>query len=126
MDNYQEQTIINSENKKPGAVSRLESRGVLLVLSGDDLGRSFIIDKSPIRIGREAWCDFVIDDPQISKRHCEIRCDGDDFFINDLESTNSTYLNNKLLKKEQSLVYSDRITMGSTVVRFFREEAVRK
>jgi pSer/pThr/pTyr-binding forkhead associated (FHA) protein len=108
-------------NNKPN--SFLLKRGVLIILSSNFIGKSFIIDKPKIVIGRLENCDFIINDPLVSKEHCEITTDDEGkFFINDLGSKNSTFLNDKRLKKAAHLIYGDRIIIGNTIIRFYLEE----
>ncbi|HNZ26359.1 MAG TPA: FHA domain-containing protein [Spirochaetota bacterium] len=103
--------------------SRLSKKGVLLVLSSNFLGASFVVGSRDSVIGRGNGCDFIIKDPLISKEHCRITVDENEkFFIEDLLSTNSTFINGKELKKKIQLTYGDRITMGKTILRFFLEE----
>ncbi|MBP7552726.1 MAG: FHA domain-containing protein [Spirochaetes bacterium] len=115
-------TEINDINKLQFS-SLLSKKGILLVLSPNFLGKSFIIDSRRLIIGRGNGCDFIIKDPLISKEHCRITIDENEkFFIEDLLSTNSTFINGKELKKKTQLAYGDRITMGKTILRFFLEE----
>lgn len=114
---------LTSEKSNIKPTSILQKRGVLLVLSSNFIGRSFIIDKSNVIIGRLERCDFIINDPLVSKEHCEITTDDEGkFYINDLGSKNSTFLNGKRLKKSTHLIYGDRIIIGNTIIRFYLEE----
>ncbi|RMG49372.1 MAG: FHA domain-containing protein [Acidobacteria bacterium] len=68
---------------------------VLTHLSGGQAGRREILDHDPIRLGRAPDNDviFTAQDLRASAHHAEIRLDGDQFVIHDLQSTNGTYLN---------------------------------
>ena len=114
---------IGVKPRKYHAAGKLVNRGVLVILSKKLLGKSYILNKSVNIIGRRDDCDIEIPDPLISNRHCRIIYNDEGHFqIDDLESTNSTYLNNKLLKKPAVLAYGDRIIVGNTIMRFFYEE----
>ncbi|OHD05391.1 MAG: hypothetical protein A2Y34_09975 [Spirochaetes bacterium GWC1_27_15] len=114
-------------NNKITKNSILSNKGILVVLSPNFLGKTFIIDKQKIIIGRSDECDFVIKDPLISKEHCQITIDDNEqFFIEDLGSRNSTYLNGKELKKKTQIFYTDKILIGDTITRFFIEEKLEK
>lgn len=107
--------------------SFLEKRGVLLILSSNFIGKSFVIDKAKILIGRNDSADFCIKDPLISKEHCLITVTEDGkFFIEDLNSTNSTFLNDKEVKKKTQIFYGERIVIGDTIIRFYLEERLDK
>lgn len=88
---------------------------------------TIVLDKPETRIGRQEDCDLVLDDPLISREHCEISTDEDgDFFIRDLGSKNSTYVNKNAVRKKRRIFYGDRISLGDTILRFFLEEKIRK
>ncbi|MDX6770083.1 MAG: FHA domain-containing protein [Elusimicrobiota bacterium] len=55
-------------------------------------------DKDAITVGRKPDNDIVIDNPAISGHHCKLVKQGAGFFVEDLESTNGTFLNEKRVK----------------------------
>lgn len=55
-------------------------------------------DKDTITVGRKPDNDVVIDNPAISGHHCKLVKQGSGFFVEDLESTNGTFLNEKRVK----------------------------
>ena len=85
-------------------------------LSLDD-GRRLPIGEDPISIGRLPECDIVLSDPNVSRRHAEVRRRGNDFIVVDLGSTNGTRVNGAGVKERQ-LVDGDEISLGSTRIRF--------
>jgi two-component system cell cycle response regulator len=114
---------IGVKPRKFRAAGKLINRAVLVILSKKLFGKTYILNRSVNIIGRRDDCDIEIPDPLISNRHCRIIYNEEGHFqIDDLESTNSTYLNNKLLKKPAVLGYGDRIIVGNTIMRFFYEE----
>ena len=114
---------VKIQKRKLHSSGKLLNRAVLVILSKKHLGKSFILNKSVNIIGRRNDCDIRISDPLISNRHCRIIYTEDGHFqLDDLQSTNSTYLNNKMLKKPAILTYGDRIVAGNTIMRFFYEE----
>lgn len=117
-------TIINEDEKALKAGSRLLSRGILIILSEKGFGTTYIVDSDKTVVGRGEKADFSISDDLISREHCRILRDADNHFhIEDLQSTNSSSINGKKLKKMQQLCYGDKITLGQTIMRFFREES---
>ena len=116
-------TLHNAKGKIIKSSGLLKTKGLLLILSENIFGESFVLDKSEITIGRDKSCDIMIDDPQISGRHCIIESDGEgEFYLTDLDSTNFTYINRKKIKKKKEILYGDRILIGNTIFRFFLEE----
>lgn len=111
-----------SMGKKIPAVGRLSTRGLLVGLSNAVLGNSWIIDREQTLIGRGESAQVVLNDPEVSKEHCRIIVEKDTFYLEDLDSTNHTFLNGKLLKKRREIQYGDRLVMGSVILRFFFEE----
>jgi hypothetical protein len=81
------------------------------ILAGD--GRRTVIEGDPFTIGRSRDCQLVIDDPNISRHHAELRVDGDSWRIADLGSTNGVKINRR--RVDEGLLRSgDRITLGLT------------
>jgi hypothetical protein len=85
-----------------------------LVLSD---GRRISIGEEPVSLGRLPECDIPIGDPNVSRRHAEVRRAGNGFMVVDLGSTNGTKVNGAGVK-ERRLFDGDEITVGSTRVRF--------
>jgi FHA domain-containing protein len=80
-------------------------------------GRRVVIGEDPVGIGRLPECDIVLSDPNVSRRHAEVRRRGNDFVVVDLGSTNGTKVNGAGVR-ERVLVDGDDITVGGTHIRF--------
>ena len=120
-------TTANNERSKLMPTSSLSNRGLLLILSENFIGKTFVIDQIYTIIGRLDKCRVKIDDPLVSKEHCAIIFDKDNkFYIEDLGSKNFTYLNGKPLKKRTHVIYGDRIIIGDTIMRFYLEEKLER
>lgn len=121
----EEQTRIQQHKKRKSTI--LKEKAVLLILSTEELGRTFVIDSDEITIGRNPNCDIRLNDPEVSGEHCRITVPAErTFIIEDLDSTNGTFINKKALKKQTQLFYSDRLVLGKTVLRFFLEETLNE
>lgn len=57
--------------------------------------KEIAIDKDVLTVGRKPENDIVIDNPTVSGSHCKIFIQGGTFFVEDLNSTNGTYVNDK-------------------------------
>jgi pSer/pThr/pTyr-binding forkhead associated (FHA) protein len=93
----------------------LSKSGAQLVVL-DDSGQakeSISITRTPIVVGRLSSVDVVLSDPNVSRRHAELRRDGPAWVIVDLGSTNGTYVNGKQVT-EQALSDGDRLSFGSS------------
>jgi hypothetical protein len=80
------------------------------------------VDKQKIVLGRSRDCDIQLADPNVSRRHAEVRQEGAAYWIVDLDSTNGLEVNGKRVKRAK-LADGDTFTVGSTDVRFAREPA---
>jgi hypothetical protein len=80
-------------------------------------GKSHELQKPSVVIGRSKECDIRISDPNVSRRHAEIRQEGSTYWIVDLGSTNGIAVNGHSLKRAK-LDDEDRITLGSTELVF--------
>jgi hypothetical protein len=80
-------------------------------------GRRATLGTGPLVIGRLPECDIVLTDPNVSRRHAEVRRVGDTVVVTDLGSTNGTRVNG-LPVREHPLVSGDEIAVGSTTLVF--------
>ncbi|MCA1691877.1 MAG: DUF3662 and FHA domain-containing protein [Actinobacteria bacterium] len=80
-------------------------------------GRRIGVSEDPVTIGRLPDCDIVLTDPNVSRRHAEVRRRGNDFVVVDLGSTNGTRVNGAGIR-ERLLTDGDEISLGSTRIRF--------
>jgi hypothetical protein len=78
------------------------------------------VDKRRIVLGRSRDCDIQLTDPNVSRRHAELRQEGSTYWIVDLDSTNGIEVNGRRVKRAK-LADGDTFTLGSTDVRFARE-----
>jgi pSer/pThr/pTyr-binding forkhead associated (FHA) protein len=87
---------------------------ILEIVEGDDAGRQTPLEGS-IEIGREASTGLPIDDEQASRRHTRVTAEGDHALVEDLGSTNGTYLNGQPIEGERTLRPGDRLRVGLTI-----------
>ncbi|MGH9224781.1 MAG: FhaA domain-containing protein [Acidimicrobiales bacterium] len=80
-------------------------------------GRRIPVGEDPVSIGRLPECDVVLSDPNVSRRHAEVRRRGNDFVVVDLGSTNGTKVNGAGVR-ERRLNDGDEIALGGTRIRF--------
>ncbi len=76
----------------------------------------FELDQDSYTIGREAGAEIVIEDPQVSRRHAQLTRQGTSYFIEDIGSTNGTYVNGKRLTAPMLLSNGDMIGLADTIV----------
>lgn len=72
----------------------------------------------PVTLGREAINDVVLSDPEISRRHARLFVQDGQFFLEDLGSTNGTFLNGERIHGPMQLRDGDQIKVGDVVFTF--------
>jgi hypothetical protein len=80
-------------------------------------GKTFVIDRPNTVIGRSSRCDFVVEDPNVSRRHAELQRRGSDWYVVDLESTNGVAVNGKQVRSTR-LAPGDEIALGTARLSF--------
>jgi phosphoserine phosphatase RsbU/P len=86
---------------------------ILKKVSGNPPGQHIELNRDIIVIGRAPECDIVLDPFGVSRRHAEIKREGDSFFLVDLASRNKTKLNDGEISPQQNhlLKQGDRINI---------------
>jgi hypothetical protein len=82
-------------------------------------GRLYKLEAAVTVLGRSRQCDVVIADPNVSRRHAEVRREGEDYVVVDLDSTNGLTVNGREVKRA-ALADGDRLQLGTTDLRFER------
>src|SRR4051794_3811240 len=85
-------------------------------------GRKHEVTARRVVIGRSKDCDIQLADPNVSRRHAEVRQEGATYWLVDLDSTNGVEVDGKRLKRLR-LEDGMRFTIGSTEVVFSQELA---
>jgi hypothetical protein len=80
-------------------------------------GRTLRVDKRRVVLGRSRECDIQVEDPNVSRRHAELRQEGASYWIVDLDSTNGVEVNGRRAKRAK-LEDGDTFTVGSTEITF--------
>ena len=79
------------------------------------------ITKDKTTLGRRPYNDIVIDNLAVSGEHAVLQMVGADVFIEDLNSTNGTYINGKAIKK-QLLTHNDTVEIGKYKIKYLVED----
>ena len=88
------------------------------------LGKRFVLDTSPMRVGRGAENHIVLDGDSVSRRHAHLEQRSAVWFAVDDSSTNGTYVNDEQIAREQSLTNGDRIKVGPTIFKYLSGQDV--
>jgi pSer/pThr/pTyr-binding forkhead associated (FHA) protein len=94
--------------RPPGelVVHRPDSRPQVIRLNGD----------SEVTFGRAAESTVAVADPYVSERHAHVFHDGQDWLVEDLGSTNGTFLNQVKVTSPTPIEAGDQLGIGKTVV----------
>jgi pSer/pThr/pTyr-binding forkhead associated (FHA) protein len=95
--------------------------GKLVVSLDNVVIKEFQITKERTTLGRRPYNDIVIDNLAVSGEHAVLQMVGTDVFIEDLNSTNGTYINGKAVKK-QLLAHNDTVEVGKYKIKFMVED----
>ena len=93
----------------------------IVAVNGSRKGATFSLTSEEITVGRESASTVWLNHASVSRRHCLIRRERDDFKIFDLDSYNGTFVNG-IPVKEQILAHADQLRIGSIELLFLTEE----
>ncbi len=113
-------TRISGESKP-----RVEGPGeaCVIVIYGPELGKRMQLGTAPFSIGRSTKNDLSIDQESISRHHAKITFEGSGFRIEDLGSTNGTFVNDEPIKTT-ALRDGDQVQIGRSILKFMTGENV--
>jgi hypothetical protein len=114
--NFDSTRAISSDTAQRLGVKSSGAQLVVLGPEGEEK-ESIAITSAPVVIGRLSTNDVVLADPNVSRRHAELRRSGDQWMVVDLGSTNGTLVNGKLAR-EHEISDGDKLSFGTTEVIF--------
>jgi DNA-binding winged helix-turn-helix (wHTH) protein len=88
---------------------------VIVVLDGEQVNQHWVLEAEETILGRDDSSDIVIPQRQISRQHVVFRRKGEDYYIQDLESKNGTWVNGLRLEGERKLGDGDEIHLALAV-----------
>lgn len=91
----------------------------LIVKEGPNPGTEFELTQRETVLGRRAGNDIVIAFPAISSQHARITVEGKFYFLEDLNSSNGTYLNGQRISELTQMQAGDEIGLGQSVILTF-------
>jgi len=112
-----------------GAEARKEKKGAkrpppkrrgspshVVVTEGSNVGERAELDQAPILIGRGSDAAIKLDDDYVSTRHARIAASGDQWFVEDLGSTNGTYIGTVRITQPTTITLGTQVRIGKTIL----------
>src|SRR5262245_27800925 len=88
---------------------------VLLTLKGPNAGRRFPLEQAPLELGRQSGSAIVLESQAVSRQHARIVYDDGEYFVEDLNSSNGTYVNGKRINGRTRFSERDTLQVGPYV-----------
>jgi diguanylate cyclase (GGDEF)-like protein len=108
-------TAVDLESFSQPTVST--DRACLVVIYGPELGKRAALGPASFEIGRSSRSDLPIDQESISRHHARITWDGEHHYIEDMGSTNGTFVDDQGVKC-QPLKDGDQIKVGRSILKY--------
>jgi pSer/pThr/pTyr-binding forkhead associated (FHA) protein len=86
------------------------------IVDGANAGETVSLDEAPILIGRGSDAAIRLDDDYVSTRHARIANSGEQWFVEDLGSTNGTYIGSHRLTQPTTLQLGSKVRIGKTTL----------
>jgi hypothetical protein len=94
--------------------ARARAQTALLLMDGKRL----VVGPAGVTLGRSRQCDVVLNDPNVSRRHAEIRPRGGSWVLTDLGSTNGCRINGRRIDGSEVVRPGDQLELGETSLTF--------
>ena len=88
----------------------------LQIVGGPNTGQSVPLSDQPILLGRGTDAAIRLDDDYVSTHHARFATNGEEWFVEDLGSTNGTYVGSQRVSKPEPVGIGVQIRLGKTIV----------
>ena len=108
------------ETPPPPARKAKRQRGqprVFMISQGKQAGLSADLAEEVIMIGRGTDCQLILDDDYVSTRHARVVGTPNGIYVEDLGSTNGSYVNGQRITAPTTITLADTVRIGKTMLR---------
>lgn len=102
------------QNRQPRNGKGIPTR--MVIIEGPDSGHTVPLDGAPVTFGRGSDCTVPLSDEYVSTQHARLRFHEGQWYVEDLGSTNGTYVGNQRLTRSTPVNAKSRFRLGKTVV----------
>ncbi len=96
--------------------AKAKRQAVLIVMTGPTTGQTIYLESKDLwAIGRGTTCDLVLQEASVSRNHCQISFREGKWFLQDLKSSNGTWINGERID-ERMLTSGDKVQLGSQII----------
>ena len=88
----------------------------VVIVDGPTAGQAVPLEQAPILIGRGADAAIRLDDDYVSTRHARIGSSNGTFYVEDLGSTNGTYIGSQRLTQATAIQLGSQVRVGKTTL----------
>ncbi|QDP94924.1 FHA domain-containing protein [Microlunatus elymi] len=110
------QQLQNPERPRKSRKSKGQPR-VMSITNGPNAGIQAELAGGMIMIGRGADCQLILDDDYVSTRHARVVAGENGIYIEDLGSTNGSYVNGMRITAPTTITLQDTVRIGKTVLK---------
>jgi hypothetical protein len=96
----------------------------LIMRSGPTPGAAFTLEGDQLTIGRDSMNEIVINDAEVSRRHARLTFQGGKYVLEDLGSTNGTFVNGQRLAGPRVLKPGEVVSFGEQIVLVFEATTI--
>lgn len=104
------------KGKAKAPTKRRGSPTHLIVVEGDNTGARAELSDAPLLIGRGSDAAIKLDDDYVSTRHARVAASGDEWFVEDLGSTNGTYVGTVRITQPTTIGLGIQVRIGKTIL----------
>lgn len=106
--------MTDPSHPEPTVQNKLNSSAFLVILRGPQAGEKITLRPGITILGREVG--FILQDGRISRRHAQIKYANQEVILDDLQSTNGTFVNGVQISQSTLLQHGDSIRIGDTIL----------